>query len=147
MVFLILVIWYGFEAALNARRQYGAILKLSMIWVKMNIPLGSLFMLIHMVYFTVGLVREKKISESISSAEESKEGSTYELRTDFHGRNLRIRPRDRHSHSLRSGARTSGISHRRQGHPAHSRSPTKLYAGSTTTCFSPCPSSSSRATS
>ena len=59
MVFLILVIWYGFEAALNARRQYGAILKLSMIWVKMNIPLGSLFMLIHMTYFTVGLVREK----------------------------------------------------------------------------------------
>ncbi len=59
MVFLVLVVWYGFEAAMNARMQYGAILKLPMIWVKMNIPLGAIFMLVHMTYFMVGLAGEK----------------------------------------------------------------------------------------
>lgn len=58
-VFLLIVLWYGFEAALNARRQYGAILRLPMVWVKMNLPLGSLFMLIHMSYFSAGVFQEK----------------------------------------------------------------------------------------
>jgi len=59
IVFLFFVMWYGFEAALNARRQYGAIIQLPMIWVKMNLPLGSLFMFIHITYLGAGLIQEK----------------------------------------------------------------------------------------
>jgi TRAP-type C4-dicarboxylate transport system permease small subunit len=59
IVFLVIAVVYGFQTALNARRQYGSILQIQMIYVKMNVPLGALFMLVHMTYFTVGLFREK----------------------------------------------------------------------------------------
>jgi TRAP-type C4-dicarboxylate transport system permease small subunit len=58
-IFLIIVLVYGFQTSLNARRQYGAILRVPMLYVKMNLPLGSLLMLIHMTYFSVCLFREK----------------------------------------------------------------------------------------
>ncbi len=60
VIFLVVAIRYGFESAMRAQRQYGAILRLPMVWVKMNIPLGSLFMLIHMTYFSAGVLTEKE---------------------------------------------------------------------------------------
>ena len=59
VTFLFFIMWYGFESALNARRQYGAIIQIPMVWVKMNLPLGSLFMFIHISYLGVGLIKEK----------------------------------------------------------------------------------------
>jgi TRAP-type C4-dicarboxylate transport system permease small subunit len=58
--FLIIILIYGFQTALYARRQYGAILRIPMLYVKMNLPLGSLLMLIHMAYLSAGILREKK---------------------------------------------------------------------------------------
>ena len=59
ILFLVIALIYGFKSALMATRQKGSILRLPMIWVKMNIPVGSLFMLIHMTYFTAGVLTEK----------------------------------------------------------------------------------------
>ena len=59
VVFLIIVLVYGFQVALNARRQLGSIVRIPMIYVKMNVPLGSLLMLIHILYLGAGIVREK----------------------------------------------------------------------------------------
>ncbi len=60
IVFLVITTKYTFQTALIARRQYGAILRVPMIWVKMNLPLGSIFMLVHMTYFFAGILREKE---------------------------------------------------------------------------------------
>jgi TRAP-type C4-dicarboxylate transport system permease small subunit len=57
--FLVVVLVYGFRSALQGRYQSGAILRVQLIYVKMNLPLGAFFMLIHMAYFTSGLIREK----------------------------------------------------------------------------------------
>jgi TRAP-type C4-dicarboxylate transport system permease small subunit len=57
--FLIIILIYGFQTALNARRQFGAILRVPMLYVKMNLPLGALLMLIHMMYLGAGIFREK----------------------------------------------------------------------------------------
>jgi len=59
ILFLVVVLIYGFKAALMAQRQYGSILRVQMIWVKLNLPLGALMMLVHMTYFTDGLLTEK----------------------------------------------------------------------------------------
>jgi TRAP-type C4-dicarboxylate transport system permease small subunit len=58
--FLIIILIYGFQTALDARRQYGAILRVNMMYVKMNLPLGSFLMLIHITYFGMGILREKE---------------------------------------------------------------------------------------
>jgi TRAP-type C4-dicarboxylate transport system permease small subunit len=59
VLFLVIILIYGFQTALNARRQYGAILRIPMLYVKMNLPLGSLLMLIHMMYLGAGIWGEK----------------------------------------------------------------------------------------
>jgi TRAP-type C4-dicarboxylate transport system permease small subunit len=59
VVFLLITLVYGFMAALNARRQFGAILRVPMLYVKLNLPLGSLLMLIHITYLSSGIFREK----------------------------------------------------------------------------------------
>ena len=59
ILFLVVVVIYGFKAAYVARRQLGSIIRIPMTWVKLNIPIGSIFMLIHMAYFTTGLVTAK----------------------------------------------------------------------------------------
>ena len=60
IVFLVITTKYTFQTALLSRRQYGAILRVPMIWVKMNLPLGSIFMIVHMTYFFAGILREKE---------------------------------------------------------------------------------------
>jgi TRAP-type C4-dicarboxylate transport system permease small subunit len=58
-VFLAIVLVYGFQTAMNARRQYGVVLRVPMMYVKMNLPLGSLLMFIHILYFGAGIIKEK----------------------------------------------------------------------------------------
>lgn len=60
IAFLLFTLRYTLETALLARRQYGAILRVPMIWVKINLPIGAFFMLVHMTYFLVGLLQEKE---------------------------------------------------------------------------------------
>ncbi|ORC37726.1 hypothetical protein B4O97_01615 [Marispirochaeta aestuarii] len=59
VLFLLVVLIYGYKSADVAWRQKGSILRVPMYWVKLNLPLGSLFMLVHMTYFTVGFFKEK----------------------------------------------------------------------------------------
>ncbi len=60
ITFLMVVLIVSWQASLHAQRQYGSILRVQMIWVKLNLPVGSLFMLIHMIYFSVGILTEKE---------------------------------------------------------------------------------------
>jgi TRAP-type C4-dicarboxylate transport system permease small subunit len=60
ITFLMVVLIVSWQAALDAQRQYGSILRVQMVWVKLNLPIGSLFMLIHMVYFAAGILTEKE---------------------------------------------------------------------------------------
>jgi len=59
IIFLVITLKYTLETALFARRQYGAVLRVSMVWVKINLPLGAFFMLVHMIYFLAGILQEK----------------------------------------------------------------------------------------
>lgn len=59
MIFLAIIFWYTLKASLMARYQLGAIIRIPMLWVKLNIPLGCILMLVHMMYFLVGLWDEK----------------------------------------------------------------------------------------
>jgi TRAP-type C4-dicarboxylate transport system permease small subunit len=59
VLFLIIVLVYGFQVAMSARRQLGSIVRIPMVYVKMNLPLGSLLMLTHILYLGVGIFREK----------------------------------------------------------------------------------------
>lgn len=59
ILFLIVVVVYGWRAAYIARRQIGAILRVSTIYAKLNVPVGAFFMLIHMIYFGTGLLMGK----------------------------------------------------------------------------------------
>ncbi len=60
VIFLAMVFWYGLKAAIMAWRQLGAIIRIPMLWVKLNIPVGCLLMFIHMSYFLVGIWDEKE---------------------------------------------------------------------------------------
>lgn len=57
--FLVVVLYVSFKVSLQAQRQFGSILRIKMMYVKLNLPLGALFMLIHMTYFTVGMIATK----------------------------------------------------------------------------------------
>ena len=59
VLFLIIVLVYGFQVAWSARRQLGSIVRIPMVYVKMNLPLGALLMLTHILYLGAGIVREK----------------------------------------------------------------------------------------
>jgi len=59
VIFLVIIFWYTLQASLMARYQLGAIIRIPMLWVKLNIPLGCILMLVHMTYFLVGLWDEK----------------------------------------------------------------------------------------
>ena len=66
ILFLVVVVIYGFKAAYVARRQLGSIIRIPMTWVKLNIPIGSIFMLIHMAYFTTVWLPQRETIKSFS---------------------------------------------------------------------------------
>jgi len=63
VAFLIFAFIYSWEAAMAARRFSGEILPFRMVYSKMNIPIGCAFMLIHLIYLTLGSLLEDDISE------------------------------------------------------------------------------------
>lgn len=59
ILLLIVVIIYGWQAAWLARRQLGAIIRISTMYAKFNVTIGAIFMLVHMIYFGAGLMMGK----------------------------------------------------------------------------------------
>jgi TRAP-type transport system small permease protein len=51
--------WFGLMAALGSFRQMGGIIQIPMAYVKLNLPLGCLFMMVHMLYYIVGAATAK----------------------------------------------------------------------------------------
>jgi TRAP-type C4-dicarboxylate transport system permease small subunit len=51
--------WFGLLAALGSFRQMGGIIQIPMAYVKLNLPLGCLFMIVHMLYYTAGAAAAK----------------------------------------------------------------------------------------
>lgn len=64
IVFLFYLMMQGLEMALSQGWQTGSVLLVSMVYVRINIPLGALLMLIHMAYFTVLLFTEKDLRQA-----------------------------------------------------------------------------------
>lgn len=60
VVFLLVLIYVGWKSAVQGMNQTGSILRVKMVYVKLNLPLGGLFMLIHMTYYLVGILTEKE---------------------------------------------------------------------------------------
>jgi len=65
-------IYYGFRTslatALQSAKQFGDIIKLPMMYVKLNLPVGFLFMFVHMVYFLLGAFRAEDPQDFILSS-------------------------------------------------------------------------------
>ncbi len=55
MTFLCYALVYSLDAAFKSADQVGDIIPVSVIWVKLHLPLGLLFMLVHLAYFVVGV--------------------------------------------------------------------------------------------
>lgn len=60
VLFLLVLIYVGWKSAMQGMNQTGSILRIKMVYVKLNLPLGGLFMLIHMTYYLVGILTEKE---------------------------------------------------------------------------------------
>ena len=56
LIFLLYVFWFGLDAAIKAVDQTGDIIPLSVIYVKLHIPLGVLLMIIHVLYYSAGVM-------------------------------------------------------------------------------------------
>jgi len=69
---VIAFIYYGFRTslatALQSAKQFGDIIKLPMMYVKLNLPVGFLFMFVHMVYFLLGAFRAEDPQDFILSS-------------------------------------------------------------------------------
>jgi len=55
LIFLLYVLWFGIDAAIKAVDQTGDIIPLSVIYVKLQIPLGVLMMIVHVLYYIAGV--------------------------------------------------------------------------------------------
>ncbi len=55
ITFLCYAFVYSMDAALKSADQVGDIIPVSVIWVKLHLPLGILFMLVHLSYYLVGI--------------------------------------------------------------------------------------------
>ncbi|GAK57610.1 tripartite ATP-independent periplasmic transporter DctQ component [Candidatus Vecturithrix granuli] len=55
LIFLLYVLWFGIDAAIKAVDQTGDIIPVSVIYVKLQIPLGVLMMIVHVLYYIAGV--------------------------------------------------------------------------------------------
>lgn len=55
LIFLLYVFWFGIDAAIKAVDQSGDIIPVSVIYVKLQIPLGGLMMIVHVLYYIAGV--------------------------------------------------------------------------------------------
>lgn len=56
LLFLGYVFWFGLDAAIQALEQTGDIIPVSAIYVKLHIPLGALMMIVHVLYYSAGVM-------------------------------------------------------------------------------------------
>jgi TRAP-type transport system small permease protein len=59
LVTLVYFFWFGLLAALGTSGQMGGIIQVPMMYVKLHLPLGCFFMLVHMFYYIVGAATAK----------------------------------------------------------------------------------------
>jgi TRAP-type C4-dicarboxylate transport system permease small subunit len=55
LIFLGYMFWFGLDAAIKAVDQTGDIIPISVIYVKLQIPIGALMMITHVLYCTAGI--------------------------------------------------------------------------------------------
>ena len=55
ITFLCYAFIYSLDAAFKSADQVGDIIPISVIWVKLHLPLGIFFMLVHLAYYLVGV--------------------------------------------------------------------------------------------
>jgi len=55
--FVSICMYYSFLVAIQAANQLGDIIQISMIYVKLHLPIGFLFMLIHSVYHLLAVIQ------------------------------------------------------------------------------------------
>jgi len=58
LVFLVYMFWFGLDAALKAVDQTGDIIPVSVVFVKLQIPIGALMMITHVLYCIAGIFTE-----------------------------------------------------------------------------------------
>lgn len=73
IIFMSYVFWYGFEAAVYSYDTYGDIIQISMMYVKLNLPLGALIMIIHTLALMAGVIGSEKPEEYLISKIEIEE--------------------------------------------------------------------------
>ena len=71
LVLLYYMIRYGFEVAIDGISQTGAVILVPMIYVKMNLPLGALIMLVHILSQSLDLLSEFKSPASSVNKDDS----------------------------------------------------------------------------
>jgi hypothetical protein len=47
--------WFGLDAAIKAVDQTGDIIPVSVIFVKLHVPIGALMMMIHVLFYSAGI--------------------------------------------------------------------------------------------
>jgi TRAP-type C4-dicarboxylate transport system permease small subunit len=54
LVFLVYMFWFGLDAAIKAVDQSGDIIPVSVLYVKLHVPIGALMMIVHVLYCSAG---------------------------------------------------------------------------------------------
>lgn len=67
LFFLLFLTYSGFDAAIRARSQMGDILPFTMMYPKLNIGLGALFMTIHVIYIISLTFKSNNLDEVLLS--------------------------------------------------------------------------------
>ena len=60
LIFLGCLFWFGLDAALKAIDQTGDIIPISVLFVKLHIPLGAAMMIAHLLYYITGVMSCKE---------------------------------------------------------------------------------------
>lgn len=55
LIFLAYMFWFGLDAALKAADQTGDIIPISVLYIKLHVPLGALMMMVHVLYYSTGI--------------------------------------------------------------------------------------------
>ncbi len=67
LIFLSYAFRYGLKAAIMGAGTTGDIIQVSMLYTKLNVPLGCLFMITHVVYYLVGVLAVEDVEEFLLS--------------------------------------------------------------------------------
>jgi len=60
-IFLVYLLIYGYQAAMNSLYQTGSLIPFSMFYVKIHLSIGAFLMLCHMLYYFVGFIYYRDI--------------------------------------------------------------------------------------